>query len=499
MHLWKQKLRLQRQLTRFLHASHVTRTRRAHQITASSLYILLKKAFLEYQGRLEDENAQLSFEDWCSNKSVHHPQFKFWFLVLQIELAIMIFIRAVREGIFQLYIDALTNIVPWFFAVDHIHYARWIPVHLRDMISLEKVNPTVFDEFKKGNFVVRKTARRFSAIAIDQTHEQNNAAVKGDVGAIGLTENPAALRRWMMSGPEMARVIGEFEMSTEKKKSTDFCHHEETKHVQKAFKRDIDCLAKTIEEYGNPLTENSSDLLVLDKRNIAQQAIVDTVFQIEQLGQEQYDKHVRERLVIQNVHVSELIMKNNLPLFSRPLVKKKNNFTPQLASLKSDCSLFSRLYVSSQVRGGNLDEFFEHENQACPPALLQNGEMRTTKRSDLVGCLEDLVPSKEETTVSKIQVSIIDGSAIVNILRPGSAQTFLDYAQQVFLSYIVAQLQHAGRVDIVWGQYFSDSLKGETRRKRGVRRRVQASSTIPGNWQESLALTKIKLSFLLFW
>ena len=101
----------------------------------------------------------------------------------------MIFIRAVRESIFQLYIDALTNIVPWFFALDHIHYAKWIPVHLRDMISLKKVNPTVFDEFKKENFVVRKTARRFSAIAIDQDHEQNNAAVKGDGGAIGLTEN----------------------------------------------------------------------------------------------------------------------------------------------------------------------------------------------------------------------------------------------------------------------------------------------------------------------
>ena len=50
----------------FLHASHVTHTRRANQITASSLYLL-------HQDSLEDENAQLSFEDWCSNKSVHHP------------------------------------------------------------------------------------------------------------------------------------------------------------------------------------------------------------------------------------------------------------------------------------------------------------------------------------------------------------------------------------------------------------------------------------------
>ena len=110
---------------------------------------------------------------------------------------------------------------------------------------------------------------------------------------------------------------------------------------RKPFKQNVDCLAKTIEEYGNSFTENRSDLLVLDNRNIAEQAVADTVFQIEQLGQEQYEKYVTERLVIQNVHVSEPIMKNNLPLFSRPLVKRKNKSTLQLASLKSDCSLFS--------------------------------------------------------------------------------------------------------------------------------------------------------------
>lgn len=48
-------------------------------------------------------------------------------------------------------------------------------------------------------------------MAIDQAHEQNNAMVKGDGGAVGLTENPNALRRWMLSGPEMARLVNEFE------------------------------------------------------------------------------------------------------------------------------------------------------------------------------------------------------------------------------------------------------------------------------------------------
>ncbi len=50
-------------------------------------------------------------------------------------------------------------------------------------------------------------------MATDQAHEQNNACVKGDGGAVGLTENPAALRRWMIAGPEVVRVISEFESS----------------------------------------------------------------------------------------------------------------------------------------------------------------------------------------------------------------------------------------------------------------------------------------------
>ena len=69
----------------------------------------------------------------------------------------------------------------------------------------------MYSEFLKGSFTVEKTARPFSAVAIDQVHEQNNSVVKGDDGAVGLTEKPAALRRWMVCGPEMDGLIGEFE------------------------------------------------------------------------------------------------------------------------------------------------------------------------------------------------------------------------------------------------------------------------------------------------
>ena len=63
------------------------------------------------------------------------------------------------------------------------------------MMMLSKKQPGVLAEFKVGKLVIYKTSNKFSAMAIDQCHEQNNAHVKGSGGAIGLSGNPGALRR----------------------------------------------------------------------------------------------------------------------------------------------------------------------------------------------------------------------------------------------------------------------------------------------------------------
>ena len=239
--------------------------------------------------------------------------------------------------------------------------------------------------------------------------------MKDDEGAVRLTESPAALKRWMVSGPEMARVIGELEASTEKRKKLDPRHHEEAKHVQKAFERGVRSLVSTIEEMGNLFTEDSSDLLTLDSRDIADAAVIDTVPQIEKLGEEQYDAYLKEQLVSQTKPISDPIKKNNLPLFSRAPVREKTKSQLQVTTLRNDCSLFSWLHVASQVRNENLDEFFEHENQSYPPALTKNGTLRSGSKSDLVRCLEDLVTTQEKTNNPDVQVIILDGSAIVNM------------------------------------------------------------------------------------
>lgn len=91
---------------------------------------------------------------------------------------------------------------PW-----HHNYVRAIAIHLRDMIMLRDKHPGIFAEFCKGKFTVNKTRRPFSRTALDESHEQNNACVKGDGRAVGLIENSSALLRWMVSGPEMSQCF----------------------------------------------------------------------------------------------------------------------------------------------------------------------------------------------------------------------------------------------------------------------------------------------------
>ena len=156
-----------------LKGSQVTRTRWAHQVTTSALYLLMLDAYSRYCTDLEDgtNQKQMSMDEWRVVRSTESPQFKFWQLILDLELYVFLFIRSIRAADFLLYIESLSKIVPWFFVLDHPNYARWIPVHLRDMVTLQRKHPDVFNEFLAGNFTVKKTQRIFSFAALASTPE----------------------------------------------------------------------------------------------------------------------------------------------------------------------------------------------------------------------------------------------------------------------------------------------------------------------------------------
>ena len=58
-----------------------------------------------------------------------------------------------------------------------------------------------------SNLIVHISSRKLSPIINDQALEQANEVVKADGGTVGVTEDPAALRRWVVTGPEVTCLI----------------------------------------------------------------------------------------------------------------------------------------------------------------------------------------------------------------------------------------------------------------------------------------------------
>jgi len=69
----------------FLKASHVKRSRLAHEVTASSLHILLKKAYACHVESLQQDDQSISFEEWYKECSQQSPHFKFWHTIYNLE------------------------------------------------------------------------------------------------------------------------------------------------------------------------------------------------------------------------------------------------------------------------------------------------------------------------------------------------------------------------------------------------------------------------------
>ena len=166
--------------------------RHGHQVTLLALHKLKQEAYTQ---AVDAGVTVAPFSSWETQLHTRSPTFRFWDIIIGYETLIFMFVRAHRQKLFSLYVEVLEELVHLFFALDHVNYARWVPIHLRDMMSLPEAIKTEFE--KEQHWILSKTKNKFSSIPIDQAHEQMNKNVKSTGGVVGLTENPVAFR-WVL-------------------------------------------------------------------------------------------------------------------------------------------------------------------------------------------------------------------------------------------------------------------------------------------------------------
>ena len=200
-------------------------------------------------------------------------------------------------------------------------------------------------------------------------------------------------------------------------------------------------------------------------------------------------------------------MEKNPASFYEPIRKNKADFFREDSAsakpskqklLKEDCQLFSKLFISCQSRECDLQEFFQHENQAFPAALSEGGRLYSCQKSQLTSILEThVVPIDQEP---KADVLIVDGAPLVHALPPKKGKTFESYATLDFLPVIQTYSNKYKMTHLVFDVYSPSSLKAETRSKRGQggRRKVTNKNTIPSNWWNFLRCSDNKIELFQF-
>ena len=103
--------------------------RHAHQVTVLALQKLKREAFSQ-----RGDEEQISA--WEDQRRWRSPTFLFWNIIIEYETLVLIAFRAHRQRNLSLYIEVMEELIPLFFALDYVNYARWAPIHIRDMKSL---------------------------------------------------------------------------------------------------------------------------------------------------------------------------------------------------------------------------------------------------------------------------------------------------------------------------------------------------------------------------
>ena len=304
-------------------------------------------------------------------------------------------------------------------------------------------------------------------------------------------------RRWMLTGPEVSRLILQFDnqylTDNDPENPENYQNHETGKASQAAFQRQVKNLSDVMRTMGNPFNDDFPELVKLDTRDCVDHDVSEALRTLEEVGNRQLAEYQKKVVVDRTVSINEPIKKNNLPLFRKPR-KKSAQKQAKISMLQNNVALFARLYIAMQSRGSDLKEFFSHEIQPFPPSLSELGKIRLpSAKSDLLKCLPSLNDRSSHENLS-FDCRILDGAVIVHSLRPSGAVTFKDYAQDVFIPHLQYHLQQCQRLDIVWDTYLPESLKESTRDKRGTghRRKVAEHVKIPTNWPEFLRLSTNK-------
>ena len=223
-----------------------------------------------------------------------NPNFMFWWRYMQMVRILLLFTCAQRDGIWDLHLYAFQQMLPYFMYYNHVNYARWGTIYLKEMYQLPQ---EVKKEFEAGNFVVKRSSLRFKQVAPGQSQEWLGCIGKKGGGIIGITKTNSALSRWALSFSLRSHLAHDTKTVFSLASHDDYVHNGTTKGRMKLDLRDEDALLIVLQSFSLFSDKLPWTLQNIANKDLATQDIEDDLLTAAQKWQDQLDAFVEGRLL----------------------------------------------------------------------------------------------------------------------------------------------------------------------------------------------------------
>ena len=423
------------------------------------------------------------------------PLFSLWDdYLINVSEPIKVFLASSRHSIWDAHLHSKMTLLPFFFASNRSVYARYMTYIV---LSMSRLPDRACESFSKGHFVAKLTDGTFNSVWMDYILEvTENKALKSSGGIIGLTHNENALVRWFLSRP----VTASYSMAYKEKESADQqtkkTHHTNTSFFKGNFNADVSKMSELFSEtFIDPFSlSNPPSRLVNFATGIELNEESETsLLNCHREGKAMLQKFVNERFVVQegtgqpSKSFFEPVPKSKVKTMKagKTFVKCKSKEVPIGRE-----EMYLRLLAINSFKKVPLERVMSFENAPVPLSLFDdNGKMVANKKSDFMEKLEFLLdPTLIVKDIDAVDAIIFDGMAVIQMLKPVVSPVKTTYSDlaSIFWSYVLNKSQGINTIHVVFDRYFENSLKSQTREKRGEH------STVTTNIQPQMKVTDMK-------
>jgi len=428
--------------------------------TMTDLYEKLVSGKNLPQDVYDNELLEKLFRSWLDTKSrlKVYPTAALWIQYLEIIDIYRQFVFAERTGNWELSLQSLHEMLPYFAAAGHNLYLKSVYHYLETMKKLPESHPNVCQAFQNGLQVVRRSDRYWAGLSPDLVIEQvlmrSAKTTGGMTRGKGMSESQRT--QWLLSMPTCVEMNNAMQSFCEKEFQSSPQHNKEFgKTRNERDYKDTQTFVSFLEERTpfrkDPLLYNietgvtSSENVNVHKAKSVGDGIVQSM-----MGQDAFEITFKRN-------------KRAVTLDAAPRTKTDDvvKVDPQL--------LFQRLSTAAQRFADDIPSIFSYELCSVPSALFDTtGLIRKSQKSllaDAIWKLGDCSACEESDTVNLTYV--LDGGSLLHHLPWKLGMTFAEICK-AYISYIAGRYSNAV---IVFDGYLSGPTTKDTahiRRTHGV-------------------------------